>query len=263
MGPERTAERPCTGLPDGVQLIEEHQARGPLLGLLEQLPNPRRTQSDEHLDELGPRHEEEGDLRLAGHRAGQQGLSTPGWPQQEHALRDPTTEPLVLLRRSKELDDLLELLDRLVEAGHIGERGLHLLAVVDLHPVLPQVQRLGGAAGGHSPEQQEVDGEDDREGEDPLQQRDQCAGLFAHHLDPLLRELLREERRVEVRRKRGVLPDARLRLPGDGAPGDAHVLHLLGVELLVESVEGGPLGRRGQQVLDEEHQDHGGQDVQE
>src|SRR6266566_5180160 len=52
--------RVCSGpgLADGVQLVQEHEAGGLLLGLVEQLPDPGRAQADEHLHELRAGHEE-------------------------------------------------------------------------------------------------------------------------------------------------------------------------------------------------------------
>ena len=89
-----------------------------------------------------------GTFGLAGHRAGQERLAAPRRTEQQHALRDAAAQALVLLRVLQEVDDLAELLDRLVDAGHVAERGLHLLAVVDLDPVLAQVE---GAARAPAP----------------------------------------------------------------------------------------------------------------
>jgi hypothetical protein len=142
-----------------------------LLRLLEQLAHARRAESDEHLDELRAAHEEERDVRLTCHGARQQRLAATRRAQEQHALRDPTAQALVLLRRPEELDDLAQLLDRLIDAGHVLERGLHLLAVVDLHAVLAQVQGTPRAAAGHPAEQEEVDQQDGADVDQDVEQQ--------------------------------------------------------------------------------------------
>src|SRR4029450_965390 len=111
---ESRSQRPTPALADRVDLVEEHERGSLLLGLLEQLADPRGAQANEHLDELGARHEEERHVGLAGDGAGEKGLAASRRTEEQHALRDPAPEPLVLLRVAQELDDLLELLLRLV-----------------------------------------------------------------------------------------------------------------------------------------------------
>jgi hypothetical protein len=193
---------PGAGLPDRVQLVQEHQAGRPVLGLLEELPDAGGTQTHEHLHELRARHEEERHLGLAGHRPGQKGLAAPRRAQQEDALGDPASQALVLLGVLQERHDLPELLDGLVDAGHVGERGLEVLAVVDLDAPLAQVERAGGSPAGHPAEDEAPDGHQDQDGQDPREQeRGQVAGLLPGELDVVVVQEL-----VEV----GVL---------DGRPG--------------------------------------------
>jgi hypothetical protein len=63
---EARAHRAGSALADRVDLVDEHERRRFLLGLLEQLAHARGAQADEHLDELRARHEEERDVGLAG-----------------------------------------------------------------------------------------------------------------------------------------------------------------------------------------------------
>ena len=77
---------------------------------------------------------------------------------------------MVLLRILQEVDDLTELLHGLVDAGHVLERGLHLLAVVDLDPVAPQVQRGGGPGAGHPAQEEEPQEPEDAGVEQDLDQ---------------------------------------------------------------------------------------------
>jgi hypothetical protein len=53
---------------DGVDLVDEDDAGGVALGLLEEVAHPAGPHPDEHLDELGAGNAEEGDPGLAGHR---------------------------------------------------------------------------------------------------------------------------------------------------------------------------------------------------
>ena len=165
-------------LADRVDLVQEHQGRRLLLRLLEQLAHARGAQAHEHLDELRAAHEEERHVRLTGDGAREQRLATPGRPEQQHALGDASAQPLVLLRVGQELDDLAELFLGLVDARDVGERGLELLAVVDLDLVLAHVQRARGARA-HPPEHEPVHGEhDQQERQEVEDHRQQHAGLL-------------------------------------------------------------------------------------
>ena len=99
-----------------------------LLGLLEQVAHPGGADADEHLDEVRAGDREERHAGLAGDGAGQQRLAGAGRAVEQHALGDLGAERLVPRRVLQEVLDLVELLDRLVDAGHVGERGLrHVL----------------------------------------------------------------------------------------------------------------------------------------
>ena len=90
----------AAGLAQGVQLVDEDDAGGLGLGLLEHVADPRRADAHEHLDEVGAGEAEEGHARLAGDGLGQQRLAGARRTDQQHALGDPPAEDLVLLRAS-------------------------------------------------------------------------------------------------------------------------------------------------------------------
>src|SRR5207248_982094 len=98
----------------GVELVQEHQAGSLLLRRAEQLSDPGRAEAHEHLDELRARHVEERDAGLSRDGPRQQRLPAPRGPEEQDALRDAPAQPLVFPGIPQELDDLLELLDRLV-----------------------------------------------------------------------------------------------------------------------------------------------------
>ena len=113
---------------DRVDLVDEDDARRVLLGLLEQVAHPGGADADEHLDEVRAGDRVERHPGLAGDRAGQQRLAGAGRAVEQHALGDLRAERLVAGRVLQEVLDLVELLDGLVGAGHVGERGLrHVL----------------------------------------------------------------------------------------------------------------------------------------
>ena len=107
--------------PDRVDLIDEHDAGGVALGLLEEVAHAARADADEHLDELGAGDAEEGHAGFAGDGAGEQRLARAGRSDQQHAARDARAERGEALGELEELDDLLQLFFGFVGAGHIVE----------------------------------------------------------------------------------------------------------------------------------------------
>src|SRR5262245_36196138 len=94
--------------PDGVNFVDEDDARRMRLALLEQIAHARRADADEHLDEVGARHREERPPRLAGYGAREQRLSRSRRTDQQRTLRQTSAELRELLRIAQELDDLLQ-----------------------------------------------------------------------------------------------------------------------------------------------------------
>src|SRR5215510_4140254 len=121
------AEAGAPAAADRVDLVHEDDTGGVLLALVKQVADPRGADAHEHLDEVRPRDGEEGRVRLARDRFGEERLAGAGRADQEHALRDLPAELLELLRVPKELDDLLELLLGLVDAGDVLKGDLILL----------------------------------------------------------------------------------------------------------------------------------------
>ena len=107
---------------NGVDLVDEDDARGVLAGLLKQVAHARSADTDEHFHEVGTRDGVKRHPGLAGHGAGEQGLTGAGRAVEQHAARDLRAELLVNLRVLQKVHDLLKLVDRLVGAGDVGER---------------------------------------------------------------------------------------------------------------------------------------------
>ena len=129
----------------------------------EEVAHARGADADEHLDELGAAEIEERHAGLAGNGARQQRLAGAGRADQQHALRQLGAEAGVLGGILEEGDDLLRLLDRLVDAGDVGERHARgRIGLVHLRLALPDVEHAAAAAA-HAPHQVSPDDEHDAE----------------------------------------------------------------------------------------------------
>ena len=162
-----TAEAGAAVAADGVDLVDEDDGGGVVLGLLEQVTHPGGTDTDEHLDEVRAGDRVERDTGLAGHGAGQQGLAGAGLAVEQDALGDLGADGEELGRLGEELLDLAQLLDRLVSTGHVGEGHLGGVLGRQLGLALAEAHHLGAAAlhlAHEEPEQAEHEDErDDRD----------------------------------------------------------------------------------------------------
>ena len=141
-----TAAETGTPVPaDRVDLVDEDQAWRVLLALLEHIAHAARADADEHLDEIGTGDREEGHVGFACDGARQQRLAGAGRADQQHALRDLAAEPLEFLRVAQVLDDLLELLLGLVDAGHVVEGHAALAFRQQTRARLAEAHRLAAA----------------------------------------------------------------------------------------------------------------------
>ena len=158
-------------LADGVQLVDEDQARRLGLGLGEEVPDPRGADAHEELDEVGAGEREERHARLAGHRAGQQRLAGARSADQEDALGNPPAQRAVLSGRPEELDDLLQLGDDLVMTGDVLEGDALLVAAVEARPALGEGHGRAHAAGArdHPGKRQQHEQEERARKDDRLQ----------------------------------------------------------------------------------------------
>ena len=104
-----------------VDLIDKDDARGILLALLEHVAHAACAHAHEHFDEIRTRDGEEGHVRLTSDGARQQRLTSARWADQQDALGNLAAEALELLRIAKEVDNLLKLGLRLLDAGNVLE----------------------------------------------------------------------------------------------------------------------------------------------
>ena len=162
---------------DSVDLVHEDDAGARLLRLLEQVADARGADADEHLDEVRAGDREERHARLARDGAREQGLTGAGRTVEQDALRDPRAERLELLRVLEELLDLVELLDRLVGAGHILEADLRRVGSHTFRARLAEAHHLRAAAL-HLVHEEDPEAEEEHE-------REQRVRIVHQALDPL------------------------------------------------------------------------------
>src|SRR5690606_22114570 len=105
----------------GVDLVNEDNAGSLLLGVFEHVANACSTHPDKHLDEVGARDAEEGNLGFAGDCLGQQRLARSGRTNQQYASRNAAAKPLELGGIAKKIDQFGDVFFGFVAARHIGE----------------------------------------------------------------------------------------------------------------------------------------------
>ena len=163
------AEACATVTADCVDLVDEDDAGGVLLALLEEVADAGCADAYEHLDEVRAGDGEEGNVGFAGDCAGEEGLAGARRSDEEDALGDAAAEALELLRFAEELDDLFELFLGFVNAGDVLEGDLLLLHGEQAGAGLAEAHGLV-AAGLHLAQEEEPEAEEEGEGRDGDQQ---------------------------------------------------------------------------------------------
>ena len=174
---------------DGIDLVDEHDGRRGLLGLVEEIAHAAGTDTDEHLDEVGTRDREEGHARLTGNGPREQRLAGAGRAVEQHALRDLGSHRLEAGRVLEELLDLLQLLDGFVAAGHVGERDLDVRVAVLLGPRLAELQHAAAALHRVHDQEEEPDQQQNRQEREQQREPDRVLLLIDRELDVRAGEL--------------------------------------------------------------------------
>ena len=107
---------------DGVELVDEHDARGMAAGIAEQTADARRAHAGVHLDEVRAAGEEKRHPGFAGDRSRQERLAGSRGPDEQDALRDAPADGGKATRFAQEVDDLLDFVLGLVDARDVLER---------------------------------------------------------------------------------------------------------------------------------------------
>ena len=256
-----TAEPGAPLAADGVDLIDEDDAGGVLLGLLEEVAHPAGADTDEHLDELGTGDREEGHTGLPRDGLGEQGLAGAGRAHQQHSFGDLGADGGEAIGILEEVDHLGELELGALDAGHITEGDLGLR--FHLHPGLALAEVHGRvAAAALGAPQQEEETTEQQQGEDQAADRLLPGRRFPVGLngdvDVVVGEQL-EQVLVGGQVDHGALTVVLHHLGGAAVGGDQHPGDLVGLhgldEVAVAEGAGGP-GRIGTLQEGGAHRDH-------
>src|SRR4051812_43327522 len=224
---------------DRVDLVDEDDAGRVGLSLFEKITHSRRTDADEHLDEIRSGHREERTSGFAGNRAGKQRLAGTRRTDEQRAFGQTPAKLRELLRVAQELDDLLQLLLRLVGTGDIREGHLRGVPGEQLRLRLAERERLR-AASLHLSEQEQIEADEQQ----PRQKvEDVCRdrrpsifgfddhGMLVQAVDFGLR-ILHRKAHVELRHVAAVVRNRRLEFARDVLPRlDLHLADVVAVEL--------------------------------
>src|SRR5258708_33696611 len=124
----RSAETSATLAADGVDLVDEDDARGIALGLIEQVAHAASADADEHLDKFGAGNAEEWHTRFAGYGPAQQRLACAWRSDEQHTLGNAGAQGGELFGIFQELHDFLKLLLGFFDTGHVLESNRGLVA---------------------------------------------------------------------------------------------------------------------------------------
>ena len=189
----------AAGPADGVDLVDEDDAGGLLLGLFEEVAHARCTHADEHLDKVGTRDREERHVRLTGHGLGQQRLARSRRAHEQCSLRNLGAKFFVFVRFLEKIDDLHDLDLGLLESGYILERhALRVVLVENLRLGLTHIHDAAAAAGPASTGHRAHDKEPRSDNDHPRQQVDQ-------HRGPVVLLVLIDHRNASARSRLGSL----------------------------------------------------------
>ena len=158
---------------DRVDLVEEDDARGVLLGLLEEVSHSTRTHADEHLDEVGTGDREERHVGLARDRLGEQRLAAAGESFEQHAPGNSSAESLESLGVLEEGDQFLDLLLGFLHPGHVLEGDVHGVLGLDPVAALAEVSEHAARATAGVPHGSQDEEPDDEEDQDDRSESDQ------------------------------------------------------------------------------------------
>src|SRR5262249_17124087 len=109
---------------------------------LEDMGEGGGAEAEEDLDEIGTRNGKERHVGFARDGAREQRLAGPRRADQQHPARDAPAEPLEFSRVAQELDDLLQVLLGLVDAGHVLEGDAAVGFGQELGATLAEAERL-------------------------------------------------------------------------------------------------------------------------
>ena len=243
----------------GVDLVDEDNAGGTLLGVLEEVTHPAGTHPHKHLHELRTGDGEEGNTRLAGHRLGQQGFAGARGADQQHTLRNFGANGGEAIGILEEVDHLGELELGALNTSHITKGdlglGLHLQARLALAKAHGRVAATAlGAA------QQKEQTPQQQQGEEQAAHRLLPGRRFTAGLHRDVHVVVGEQLQqilVGSEIHHGPLAAALHHLGGAAVGGDQHPRHLIGLNRLHKVAVAQGARRVGRVGTIEERRAHG------
>ena len=143
------------GTADRIDLVDEQQTGRILARLFEHVAHPARADADEHLHKIGTADRKERHPGFAGHGLRHQRFTGTGFADDQAPLRNLAADQLEPQRVLQVIDDLADLLLRLIRAGDIVEVDIQLIR--RNHPRLALAEVHGAASGGaHLPHREEI-----------------------------------------------------------------------------------------------------------
>src|SRR5215472_9337281 len=112
---------------NGVDFVDEDDARRVFLSLFEQVAYAAGPHAHKHLHKIRAGDGEEGHIGLTRHRTCQQSLAGSGRSYEQHAFGNSAAQLLKLLRLAQEFNDFPQLLFGFIDAGYVLEGDLFLL----------------------------------------------------------------------------------------------------------------------------------------
>jgi hypothetical protein len=141
-----TTQASATVTTDRIDFVDEDDARGILLGLLEHVTHTRCAHADEHFHEVRTRDGEERHFGFARNGLGQQRLTRTRRADQQHTAGNAAAELLELLRVAQEVDQLLHFFLGLVAPGNVSESDGVVALVEHAGATLAEAERPALAA---------------------------------------------------------------------------------------------------------------------
>jgi len=142
---------------DGVDFIEEDDARRIFLGLAEQVADAAGADADEHLDKITAGDAEKRHIRFAGNGLGQQGLAAAGRSDQQHTAGNASADFLELFGVFQELNDFGHFFLGFINTRDVGKGNLGVLAGTNAVFAAAEAQRRAqSAAASHAAQEEEI-----------------------------------------------------------------------------------------------------------
>ena len=155
-------------LADGVDFVDEDDARRLLLGLLEEVADLGSAHADEHFDEFRPGNGEEGHTGFTGDGLGQHGLACARRADEEDAFGHLGPDFGVFIRMMEKIDDFRQVFLGFVFTGDVIEMDAVGRRDVDLDLVLgAEHERIAAAAVHELAVEIVADAEENQDRQDP------------------------------------------------------------------------------------------------